>query len=106
MAEHSVSYNGIIYIIPTDDLYRKYENSEAFIDKYGRLIDSKSKKVIKELEHKGDLRPVVQRKVVIVQPPEEHPVRDAAKQAVDDVLHEHICRAVYWTLMLVPFSMA
>lgn len=97
MAEHSVSYNGIIYIIPTDDLYRKYENSEAFIDKYGRLIDSKSKKVIKELEHKGDLRPVVQRKVVIVQPPEEHPVRDAAKQAVDDVLHEHICRAVYWT---------
>lgn len=37
MAEHSVSHNGIIYIIPTDDLYRKYENSEAFIDKYGRL---------------------------------------------------------------------
>lgn len=97
MAEHSVSYNGIIYIIPTDDLYRKYENSEAFIDKYGRLIDSKSKKVIKELEHKGALRSAVQRKVVIVQPPEEHPVRDAAKQAVDDVLHEHICRAVYWT---------
>ncbi len=56
MAEHSVSHNGIIYIIPTDNLYRKYENSEAFIDKYGRLIDSKSKKVIKELEHKGALR--------------------------------------------------
>ena len=46
MAEHSVSHNGIIYIILTDDLYRKYENSEAFIDKYGRLIDSKSIKVL------------------------------------------------------------
>ena len=33
MAEHSVSYNGIIYIIPTDDLYRKYENSEASVYK-------------------------------------------------------------------------
>ena len=98
MAEHSVSHNGIIYIIPTDNLYRKYENSEAFIDKYGRLIDSKSKKVIKELEHKGALRSAVQRKVVIVQPPEAHPVRDAAKQAVADVMHEHIRRAVDWAL--------
>lgn len=98
MAEHSVSHNGIIYIIPTDDLYRKYENSEAFIDKYGRLIDSKSKKVIKELEHKDALRSAVQRKVVIVQPPEAHPVRDAAKQAVADVMHEHIRRAVDWAL--------
>lgn len=44
MAEHSVSHNGIIYIIPTDNLYRKYENSEAFIDKYGRLIDSNPKR--------------------------------------------------------------
>ena len=52
----------------------KYENGEAFIDKYGRLIDSKSKKVIKELEHKGDRRPVIQRNVVMVQPPEEHPI--------------------------------
>ena len=39
MAEHRVSYNGIIYIIPNDELYWKYENGEAFIDKYGRLIE-------------------------------------------------------------------
>ena len=56
------------------------------------------KKVIKELEHKGALRSAVQRKVVIVQPPEAHPVRDAAKQAVADVMHEHIRRAVDWAL--------
>ena len=97
MAEHSVSYNGIIYIIPNDELYWKYENGEAFIDKYGRLIDSKSKKVIKELEHKGDRRPVVQRNVVVVQPPEEHPIRDAAKQAVADVAYDSIHRGVDWS---------
>lgn len=97
MAEHSVPYNGIIYIIPNDELYRKYENDEAFIDKYGRLIDSKSKKVIKELEQKGDRRPVVQRTVVTVQPPEEHPIRDSAKQAAAEVTYDFIHRAVDWT---------
>ena len=96
MAEHSVLYNGIIYIIPNDELYWKYENGEAFIDKYGRLIDSKSKKVIKELEHKGDRRPVVQRNVVVVQPPEEHPIRDAARQAVADAAYDSIHRGVDW----------
>lgn len=97
MAEHNVPYNGIIYIIPNDELYQKYKNSEAFIDKYGRLIDSKSKRVIKELEHKGDQRPVVQRKVVMVQPPEEHPIRDAAKQAAADVAYNYVHTAVDWT---------
>ena len=96
MAEHSVPHNGIIYIIPNDELYRKYENGEAFIDKYGRLIDSKSKKVIKELEHKGDRRPVIQRNVVMVQPLEEHPIRDAAKQVVADVAYESIHKGVDW----------
>lgn len=96
MAEHCVRYNGIIYIIPNDELYRKYENGEAFIDKYGRLIDSKSKKVIKELEHKGGRRPVIQRKVVMVQPPEEHPIRDAAKQAVADATYNSIHKGVDW----------
>lgn len=104
MAEHSVLYNGIIYVIPNDELYRKYENDEAFIDKYGRLIDSKSKKVIKELEHKGDRRPVVQRKVVVVQLPEEHPVRDAAKQAAAEVTYDFIHRVVNWTFDVgVPY---
>ena len=96
MAEHSVSFNGIIYIIPNAELYWKYENGETFIDKYGRLIDSKSRKVIKELEHKGDRRPVAQRKVVVVQPPEEHPIRDAAKQAIADVAYDSIHKGVDW----------
>ena len=97
MAEHNVSHNGIIYVIPNDELYRKYENREAFIDKSGRLIDSKSKKVIKELEHKGDQRPIIQKNVVLVQPPEEHPIRDAARQAIADEAHKYIHRAIDWT---------
>ena len=104
MAEHSVLHNGIIYIIPNDDLYRKYETNEAFIDKYGRLIDSKSKKVIKELEHRSERRPVIQRNVVMVQPPEEHPVRDAAKQAVADVAYDSIHKGVDWAVDVgIPF---
>lgn len=96
MAEHSVPHNGIIYIIPNDELYREYKSNEAFIDKYGRLIDSRSKKVIKELEHKGDRRPAIQRNVVVVQPPEEHPIRDAAKQAVADAAYDSIHKGVDW----------
>ena len=113
MAEYNVPYNGIIYIIPNDELYQKYENSKAFIDKYGRLIDLKSKKVIKELEHKGDQRPVIQRKVVMVQPPKEHPIRDAAKQAAADVVYNFVHTAVdrtfdvgiprLWHEHIVPF---
>lgn len=96
MAEHRVPHNGIIYIIPNDELYRKYETGDAFIDKYGRLIDSNSKRVIKELEHHGDQRPVVQRTVVRVQPPEEHPVRDAVRQAVADELSYQAHRGIDW----------
>lgn len=97
MVEYNVPYKGIIYIIPNDELYQKYKNGEAFIDKYGRLIDSKSKRIIKELEHKGDQRPVIQRKVVMIQPPQEHPIRDAAKQAAADVAYNYVHRAVDWT---------
>jgi hypothetical protein len=96
VAEHYVLYNGIIYVIPNDELYRKYENGEALIDKYGRLIDSKSKKVIKELIHKSDQRPIIQRDIVMVQPPEEHPIRDAAKRAVADATYDYINRKVDW----------
>lgn len=38
MAEHSVSYNGIIYIIPNGGVYWKYENGEVFIDKHRLII--------------------------------------------------------------------
>lgn len=43
-------YN-IIYIIPTDELFIKWKNDEAFIDEYGRLMNRKPHRVLKELKH-------------------------------------------------------
>ena len=51
MAEHRVPKGNIIYIIPTDELFIKYKNNEAFIDEYGRLMNRKPHRVLKELKH-------------------------------------------------------
>ncbi len=51
MAEHKVPKKDIIYIIPNDELYLKYINDEAFIDDYGRLMNRKPHRVLKELKH-------------------------------------------------------
>lgn len=51
MAEHRVRKNNIIYIIPTDELFIKWKNDEAFIDEYGRLMNRKPHRVLKELKH-------------------------------------------------------
>ena len=51
MAEHRVKKDNIIYIIPTDELFIKWRNNEAFIDEYGRLMNRKPHRVLKELEH-------------------------------------------------------
>ena len=50
MAEHRVKKDNIIYIIPTDELFEKWENDEAFIDEYGRLMNRKPHRVLKELK--------------------------------------------------------
>lgn len=52
MAEHRVPKGNIIYIIPTDELFIKYKNNEAFIDEYGRLMNRKPHRVLKELNYK------------------------------------------------------
>lgn len=51
MAEHRVRKNEIIYIIPTDELFQKWKSDEAYIDDYGRLINRKPHRVLKELKH-------------------------------------------------------
>lgn len=51
MPEHRVPKGNIIYIIPTDELFIKYKNNEAFIDEYGRLMNRKPHRVLKELKH-------------------------------------------------------
>ena len=51
MAEHRVRKDNIIYIIPTDELFIKWESNEAFIDEYGRLMNRKPHRVLKELKY-------------------------------------------------------
>lgn len=62
MAEHKVRKNNVIYIIPTDELYEKLKNGEAFIDDYGRLMNRKPHRVLKELKHYADNTPKTQQK--------------------------------------------
>lgn len=54
MSEHKVRKNNIIYIIPSDELFIKWRNDEAFIDDYGRLMNRKPHRVLKELKHYVD----------------------------------------------------
>lgn len=60
MAEHRIRKNNIIYIIPNDELFVKWKNDEAFIDDYGRLMNRKPHRVLKELKHYVDDSPIVQ----------------------------------------------
>ena len=64
MAEHRIRKNNIIYIIPDDELFKKWRNDEAFIDDYGRLMNRKPHRVLKELKHYVENAPVVQQKAI------------------------------------------
>ena len=62
MAEQRVRQNNIIYIIPDDELFAKWKRDEAFIDDYGRLMNRKPHRVLKELKHYVDNTPMVQQR--------------------------------------------
>lgn len=72
MAEHRVRKNNIIYIIPNDDLFAKWKSNGAFIDEYGRLMNRRPHRVLKELKHYVDDTPMAQRGTVL---PSVAPVR-------------------------------
>lgn len=101
MAEHRIRKNNIIYIIPDDGLFRKWKNNEAFIDEYGRLMNRKPHRVLKELKHYVEDAPMVhQRNSVSFAAPlrKGSPVMDYLKDTVHDkvveVSDEFIDRAV------------
>jgi len=62
MAEHRIRKNEIVYIIPTDELFLKWKNDEAFIDDYGRLMNRKPHRVLKELKHYAENASMVQQR--------------------------------------------
>ena len=88
MAEHRIRKNNIIYIIPDDELFTKWKNDEAFIDEYGRLMNRKPHRVLRELKHYVDNSPMVQLRTA---PPAEpvrkrSPVKDYLKDSVRDTV--------------------
>lgn len=120
MAEHRVRKNNIIYIIPDDGLFRKWKNNEAFIDEYGRLMNRKPHRVLKELKHYVEDAPMVQQRTSVpsaARPRKGSPVMDYLKDTVRDkvveVSDEFIDRAVdkffyemlpsVWHEHVVPF---
>lgn len=120
MAQHRVRKNNIIYIIPDDELFRKWKNDEAFIDEYGRLMNRKPHRVLKELKHYVEDEPMVQERTSVpsAAPARKNsPVKDYLKDTVRDkvveVSDEFIGRAVdkffyemlpsVWHKHVVPF---
>ena len=101
MAEHRVRKNNIIYIIPDDELFDKLMNNEAFIDDYGRLMNRKPHRVLRELKHYVDNTPVVPQRITT--PPAtpasrssqvKDYLKDSVRDAVMDISEVVIDRAV------------
>lgn len=87
MAEHRVKKNDIIYVIPDDELFAKWKNGEAFIDEYGRLINRKPHRVLRELKHYADKTPIVLERTVtpLTAPVEKSPyIKEHLKDAIRD----------------------
>ena len=119
MAEHNVRKNNIIYIIPNDELYWKLKNGEAFIDDYGRLMNRKPHRVLKELKHYVKNAPMVQQSSVA--PPDapvrnnstvinhlKETIRDRATETIKDLVDYAVDKLVFevfpnvWHEHIVP----
>lgn len=91
MAEHRVRKNNIIYIIPDDELFEKWDRDEAFIDEYGRLMNRKPHRVLRELKHYVDDTPMDQQRFSAPPPApirKSSPVKDYLKDTVRDTAME------------------
>lgn len=91
MAEHRVRKDSIIYIIPNDELFAKWKSDEAFIDEYGRLMNRKPHRVLRELKYYAENTPTVQQKTSA--PPstlarKSSSVKDYIKDTVRDAAME------------------
>ena len=116
MSVHRIRKNNIIYIIPSDELFLKWKNNEAFIDEYGRLMNRKPHRVLKELKHYVDDSQMVQRRIsspVRTRPTVADQLKDAVRDSVMEASEDLIDRAVdkffyevlpnVWHEHIVPF---
>lgn len=120
MAEHRVRKDNIIYIIPNDELFAKWKSDEAFIDEYGRLMNRKPHRVLRELKHYAENTPTVQqrtssppsapaRKSATVKDYIRDTVRDTAMGATEIIIDRAVDIFYYevlpnvWHEHIVPF---
>lgn len=120
MSEHRIKQKDIIYIIPDDELYAKYKSGEAFIDDYGRLMNKKPHRVLRELKHYVDQPPVVYRTTPpkpAVPTKRSNPMVDRLKDEArykieevgEDLINRGVDKLVYevipnaWRNNVVPF---
>lgn len=99
MAKHPVPKGGIVYIIPTDELFEKYQRDEAYIDKYGRLINRKPHRVLKELEHYAAGEPMMQKKepnLPIIEAPRNSPMIECFREVAEEKGKEYLNRFIDW----------
>lgn len=105
MAEHRVKQNNIIYIIPTDELFIKWKNDEAFIDEYSQLMNRKPHRVLKKLRHYVDDSPVKE----CFDSPIKSFVRGKLCEIADDFIDRGVDAFFYevlpnvWRRHIVPF---
>lgn len=107
MAEHRIRKNNIIYIIPDDELFEKWKSDEAFIDDYGRLMNRKPHRVLKELKHYVENTPMVQQRTVA--PPtapvrKSSPVKDYLKETVRDTAMEASEIIIDWAVDIFSYE--
>ena len=105
MAEHRVKQNNIIYIIPTDELFKKWKNDEAFIDEYSQLMNRKPHRVLKKLRHYVDDSPMKESS--------ESPIKGFVRGKLCEIADDFIDRGVdeffyevlpnVWHRHIVPF---
>lgn len=90
MAEHRIRKNNIIYIIPDEELFEKWKSNEAFIDDYGRLMNRKPHRVLRELKHYVENAPMVHQRTAPPAAPvsKSSPVKDYLKDTVRDTAME------------------
>lgn len=87
MAEHRVRKDNIIYIILDDELFAKWKRDEAFIDEYGRLMNRKPHRVLRELKYYAENTPMVQQRTSSspsAPARKSSPVKDYIKDTVRD----------------------
>lgn len=99
MSIHVVRKNGFKYTFYDDETYNLYMSGEADFDEGQTLRKRRGRgNICNRVKVEPDDRPIVVQKqpIVIQQPPEYHPVRDAVRESLADCLSEVLHMGIDW----------